>query len=125
MAQTFEQELYEAVGRAFPGLTVRSMSRLLGKSSGYWSSVTSQNLPLSTDALTHLSEVIECQQIMCPLDSRRGQRLADAQQLICEQLSARLEVLRAYLSDHSHAPDSRNLWRHEIIQPMPFFVSTY
>ena len=44
MAQTFEQELYEAVGRAFPGLTVRTMSRLLGKSSGYWSSVTSQNL---------------------------------------------------------------------------------
>ena len=100
MAQTFEQELYEAVGRAFPGLTVRTMSRLLGKSSGYWSSVTSQNLPLSTDALTHLSEVIECQQVMCPLHSRRGQSLADAQQLICEQLSARLAVLRAYLPDH-------------------------
>jgi hypothetical protein len=125
MAQTFEQELYEAVGRAFPGLTVRSMSRLLGKSSGYWSSVTSQNLPLSTDALTHLSEVIECQQIMCPLDSRRGQRLADAQQLICEQLSDRLEVLRAYLPANLHTSESRNLRAQGILQPMPFLVSTY
>lgn len=125
MVLTFEQELYEAVGRAFPGLTVRTMSRLLGKSSGYWSSVTSQNLPLSTDALTHLSDVIECQQVMCPLDSRRGQRLADAQQLICEQLSARLEVLRAYLPEHSHPSDSRNLWKQEIVQPMPFLISTY
>ena len=125
MTQTFEQELYEAVGRAFPGLTVRSMSKLLGKSSGYWSSVTSQNLPLSTDALTHLSEVIECQQIMCRLDSRRGQKLADAQQLICDQLSARLEVLRAYLPDHSHPSDSRHLWKQGIVQPMPFIVSTY
>ena len=125
MAQTFEQKLYEAVGRAFPGLTVRSMSRLMGKSSGYWSSVTSQNLPLSTDALTHLSEVIECQQVMCPMESRRRQRLADAQQLICEQLSVRLEVLRAYLPDHSHPSDSRHLWKHGTVQPMPFLVSTY
>ena len=125
MAQTFEQELYEAVGRAFPGLTVRTMSRLLGKSSGYWSSVTSQNLPLSTDALTHLSEVIECQQIMCPIGSRRGQRLADAQQLICEQLSARLEVLRAYLPRHIHPSKSINPGKQETIQPMPFLVSTH
>ena len=125
MIQTFEQELYEAVGRAFPGLTVRTMSRLLGKSSGYWSSVTSQNLPLSTDALTHLSEVIECQQVMCPPDSRRGQRLADAQQLICEQLSARLEVLRAYLPADLHPSVSRNLQKQGSIQPMPFLVSTY
>ena len=125
MIQTFEQELYEAVGRAFPGLTVRTMSKLLGKSSGYWSSVTSQNLPLSTDALTHLSEVIECQQIMCPLESRRGQRLADAQQLICEQLSARLEVLRAYLPADLHPSVSRNLQKQGSIQPMPFLVSTY
>lgn len=125
MIQTFEQELYEAVGRAFPGLTVRTMSKLLGKSSGYWSSVTSQNLPLSTDALTHLSDVIECQQVMCPLDSRRGQRLADAQQLICEQLSARLEVLRAYLPADLHPSVSRNLQKQGSIQPMPFLVSTY
>lgn len=125
MSQTFEQELYEAVGRAFPGLTVRSMSRLLGKSSGYWSSVTSQNLPLSTGALTHLSEVIECQQVMCTMDSRRGQRLADAQQLICEQLSARLEVLRAYLPANFHPSASRSLREQGILQPMPFLVSTY
>lgn len=125
MIQTFEQELYEAIGRAFPGLTVRTMSRLLGKSSGYWSSVTSQNLPLSTDALTHLSEVIECQQIMYPMDSRRGQRLADAQQLICEQLSARLEVLRAYPPADLHPSASRNLREQEILQPMPFLVNTY
>jgi hypothetical protein len=125
MLQTFEQELYEAVGRAFPGLTVRTMSRLLGKSSGYWSSVTSQNLPLSTDALTHLSDVIECQQVMCPLDSRRGQRLADAQQLICEQLSARLEVLSAYLPANLFPSGSRNLREPGILQPMPFLVSTY
>jgi hypothetical protein len=125
MLQTFEQELYEAVARAFPGLTVRAMSRLLGKSSGYWSSVSSQNLPLSTDALTHLSEVIECQQIMCPPDSRRGQRLADARRLICEQLSVRLELLRSYASTNLVEAGYGNFRKNETYQPMPFLMSTY
>ena len=75
MIQSFEQELYEAVGRAFPGLTVRSMSKLLGKSSGYWSSMTSQKLPLPTDTLMHLADVVECQKILLPLGSRRACRL--------------------------------------------------
>jgi hypothetical protein len=129
MIQTFEQELYEAVGRAFPGLTVRSMSRLLGKSSGYWSSMTSQKLPLPIDTLMHLADVVECQRILLPLGSRQARQLESVQGLLCEEISTRLAASRAYLGDGVALSDdylditspSAALTR----EPMPFFVSRY
>lgn len=99
MHRTFEQELYEAVGRAFPGLTVRAMSKLLGKSPGYWSSMTSQKFTLPTEALMHLCDAVVCQKILLPLGSQRACHLESVQELLCEEISARLALIRAYLKD--------------------------
>ena len=129
MFQTFEQELYDAVGRAFPGLTVRSMSRLLGKSSGYWSSMTSQKLPLPIDTLMHLADVVECQRILLSQGSRQARQLESVQGLLCEEISTRLAATRAYL-EHDVATSGKHL-RGETASPtpnrdpMPFFVSRY
>jgi hypothetical protein len=129
MVQTFEQELYEAVGRAFPGLTVRSMSKLLGKSSGYWSSMTSQKLPLPTDTLMHLADVVECQKILLPLGSRRACRLESVQGLLCEEISTRLATMRSYIGDELARADTylevAPLTPQQSREPMPFFVSRH
>lgn len=129
MSQTFEQELYEAVARAFPGLTVRAMSRLLGKSAGYWSSVTAQDLPLSMDALTHLSDVVESQRILLPLGSRRGCHLENVQQLLCEEISGRLQLLRAYLpagwGDEISMINTIGTSQRFEEPPLPFILSRY
>lgn len=129
MIQTFEQELYEAVGQAFPGLTVRAMSRLLGKSPGYWSSMTSQNLPLPTDTLMHLVDVVECQKILLPLGSRRACQLESVQGLLCEEISTRLSTMRAYLGNGLDSiNDYRELQSPSLFptrEPMPFLVSRY
>jgi hypothetical protein len=129
MFQTFEQELYDAVGRAFPGLTVRSMSRLLGKSSGYWSSMTSQKLPLPIDTLMHLADVVECRRILLPQGSRRACQLESVQGLLCEEISTRLAATRAYL-EYDFAPSGEKLTGETAPptlnrEPMPFFVSRY
>jgi hypothetical protein len=129
MIQTFEQELYDAVGRAFPGLTVRSMSRLLGKSSGYWSSMTSQKLPLPTDTLMHLADVVECQKILLPLGSRRACQLESVQGLLCEEISTRLATMRSYIVDELAMVDAylevTPATPLQSREPMPFFVSRY
>jgi hypothetical protein len=129
MFRTFEQELYEAVGRAFPGLTVRAMSKLLGKSSGYWSSMTSKKLPLPTDTLMHLADVVECQRILLPLGSRRACQLESVQGLLCEEISTRLATMRSYLGDGVALGDNNlefaSAASSQSREPMPFFVSRY
>jgi hypothetical protein len=51
---TFEIELYGAIYNAYPTMTVRAFSHhALGMSSGYWSSITAQQLPISNAALNY------------------------------------------------------------------------
>ena len=129
MHQTFEQQLYEAMGQAYPGLTVRSMSKLLGKSSGYWSSMTSQKLPLPTETLMYLSDLVECQKIMLPWGSGRALKLEKVQSLLCEEFSARLTVIRSYLKATDQ--DSDDFWAHQdqlhtnVFEPLPFLIGRY
>jgi hypothetical protein len=129
MSQAFEQELYEAVGQAFPGLTVRAMSKLLGKSSGYWSSMTSQKFPLPTETLMYLSDVLECQKILLPMGSRRACQLESIQVLLFEEISSRLAVIRSYLmlSDSNGVNDSAKQHKLDshVYEPLPFLVGRY
>lgn len=129
MSQTFETTLYEAVGLAFPGLTVRSMGRLLGKSSGYWSSMTSQRLPLPTDTLIHLADVVECQKILLPWGSERLTKLEKVQALLCEEIRTRFVLIRSYLVKTDL--DSTGEWIQQrklhfiSYEPLPFLVGRY
>jgi hypothetical protein len=129
MHRTFEQQLYEAMGQAYPGLTVRSMSRFLGKSSGYWSSMTSQKLPLPTETLMYLSDLVECQKIMLPWGSGRALKLEKVQTLLSEEFGARLAVIRSYLkATDLHSDD---FWTHQdqlhtnVFEPLPFLIGRY
>jgi hypothetical protein len=129
MHRTFEQQLYEAMGHAYPGLTVRSMSKFLGKSTGYWSSMTSQKLPLPTETLMYLSDLVECQKIMLPWGSGRALKLEKVQSLLCEEFSARLAMIRSYLK--ATDPHSDEAWVQKdqlhtnVFEPLPFLIGRY
>ena len=55
--------LYWALAEVFPNITVRSLSKMMGKSAGYWSSVNSQQHAVGTSALVQLLDALECQKI--------------------------------------------------------------
>jgi hypothetical protein len=129
MHPTFEQILYEAMGQAYPGLTVRSMSKLLGKSPGYWSSMTSQKLPLPTEMLIYLSDVVECHKMLLPMGSGRLSKLEKVQTLLCAEIGTRFVLIRSYLaetnSDNEHWQVQHYQQRTEICEPLPFLIGRY
>jgi len=129
MHPTFEQILYEAMGQAYPGLTVRSMSKLLGKSPGYWSSMTSQKLPLPTEMLIYLSDVVECHKMLLPMGSGRLSKLEKVQTLLCAEISTRFVLIRSYLaekfSDYVDERVQQHLQHTQIKEPLPFMIGRY
>ena len=56
---SFTKQLFEMTSMALPEVTARKFSRYLGKSEGYYGSVSSQNLDISTNSLLFLSEILE------------------------------------------------------------------
>jgi hypothetical protein len=57
---SFEESLYIAMSDVYPEISVRSFSRALGKSEGYWSSITAQHLSISNAALISLNDYLNC-----------------------------------------------------------------
>ena len=55
----FSNQLYAQIIKILPDTTSRSFSRDCGMSEGYWGSIQSQKLPISTQALIHLLEALE------------------------------------------------------------------
>lgn len=55
----FSNQLYAQFIKILPDTTSRSFSRDCGMSEGYWGSISSQNLPISTQALIRLLEALE------------------------------------------------------------------
>lgn len=100
--ERFEVDLYEAVCDAFPGTTVRSMSCLLGRSVGYWSSITAQELPVSNAALAHLTDSVATRLMVVSADSPRYAHLLRLNRLVREQLLERLSLVldTAECTDH-------------------------
>ena len=89
----FEQDLYDAVCVAIPGTTVRSFSRLLGRSSGYWSSITAQGLVVSNAALIQLHEFMEAKLLIIDPSSPGYIYLQRVQDLIRTQLLERFGLI--------------------------------
>ena len=89
----FEQDLYDAVCVAIPGTTVRSLSRLLGRSSGYWSSITAQGLVVSTAALIHLHDSLETKLLVADTSSYGYMYLQRVQDLVRAQLMERFALV--------------------------------
>ncbi len=88
----FEDELYEAMCDAYPKLTVRAFSHALGMSSGYWSSITAQELSVSNVALINLNDFIECRKLLMESDGARLRRLDGIQRMIAKEIVNRFAL---------------------------------
>ncbi|HQR85411.1 MAG TPA: hypothetical protein PKY33_01570 [Limnohabitans sp.] len=85
----FNNDLYWALADLFPEMTVRSLSRMMGKSDGYWSSVNAQKMAVPNPALVQLLDALEF------LDGRtdpyavKKKRIDEVRTLITDELIAR------------------------------------
>ena len=92
----FTQQIYEQVHIAIPDTTTRTFSRDCGKSEGYYGSITAQKLPISTNALICLVEVLECRKELLGRHSTnaRLQHIEEAQQMIADEIANRMQSIQ-------------------------------
>lgn len=125
--KTFEDQLYELVACVLPDLTVRKMSKFMGKSEGYWSSLMAQGLPVSNDALCCLISYLETRKVTSANTPNFNQRVASAQRFISQEVVKRFNT--EYWEYVHQAQDLAEDYRHKIeisrSDPMPFIVSHY
>jgi hypothetical protein len=88
---TFIQQLYERLGDALPGMTTRRFSRLCGKSEGYYGSITAQQLPITTNALIYLAEMIEHIKTTQRSEMQATHQLQRVQQFIADEIARRTQ----------------------------------
>lgn len=118
---TFTQKLYEQICSAIPSTTSRSFSQLCGRSEGYFGSITAQQLPISTNSLIYLAEMLEhliattySQHDSKPLKLRRilqfiaNEIARRAQEFDIDNLPVRKMIISAvataaYTRDHQHS----------------------
>ena len=119
----FNTELYLALSEIYPNLTVRSISKMMGRSQGYWSSMNAQNIAVSTSALVHLLDALSCLKIQLVPGSARFEKLKQLIARIEQELFTRFEIstgLEALV-----APEGLTSTNNENYSVMPFVVSTY
>lgn len=87
---TFTNDLYGKIKAAVPDMTVRRFSRYCGMSDGYYGSVTAQSLPLSTNALIHLAEVLTHMQQIKP-----SHALDAALAMIADEVARRMQSINS------------------------------
>jgi hypothetical protein len=85
---SFTKQLFEMTSMALPDVTARTFSRYLGKSEGYYGSVSSQNLDISTNSLLFLSEVLEQKSMM-----NTNKSIAELQTFIAKEIARRMQTL--------------------------------
>lgn len=91
---TFTRRLFEQVREAIPNTTARTFSKDCGMSDGYYGSITAQNLPISTNALLYLAEVLECRkELMHELTPARLAGIETAQQMIASEIAQRMQAI--------------------------------
>ena len=83
---SFTKQLFEMTSMALPDVTARTFSRYLGKSEGYYGSITAQNLDISTNSLLYLSEVLEYRNSLNP-----SQRITELQAMIANEVAKRIQ----------------------------------
>jgi hypothetical protein len=85
----FKDELYKAICEAYPQTTVRSMSKRMGMSDGYWSSISAQGLQVSNVALIRLNEHLEVRCVQLDTGSHRFRQLKAIQKMIANEIVSR------------------------------------
>jgi hypothetical protein len=120
----FEQRLFIALAQIFPDMSVRDISNWAGKSSGYWSSITSQGLPVSTSALKNLNEYIECRKILLHHEDALHIRLTRIQELIKREIVGRF-LIETESFDNIKEQVSNTLNGNENYGALPFLLNRY
>ncbi len=118
----FNTDLYWALAEVFPNITVRSLSKMMGKSAGYWSSVTTQHA-VGTSALVQLMDALECQKIQAPEGSARREKLDRVSVMITQELVSRFEA-QIGLESHDLIAAQPKAVR-DNFGAMPFLVASY
>lgn len=85
---SFTKQLFEMTSMALPGVTARTFSRYLGKSEGYYGSISAQNLAISTNGLLFLTEVLEQQNTRS-----QNKYITEIQNLIAQEIARRMQQL--------------------------------
>jgi hypothetical protein len=119
----FNTDLYWALAEVFPNITVRSISKMMGKSSGYWSSVNAQQHTVGTSALVQLLDALECQKIQASEGSSRRQKLDRVSVMIVQELVSRFEA-QTGLESHALTSDQAKVVP-DNFGAMPFLVANY
>jgi uncharacterized membrane protein YidH (DUF202 family) len=88
----FEDELYDAMCEVFPRTTVRSMSRVMGMSESYWSSICSLGLKVSNMALMRLNEYLEVRVIRLDLENPKILQIKAIQLMIAKEIVSRFVI---------------------------------
>jgi transcriptional regulator with XRE-family HTH domain len=108
----FTKNLFEKTAMALPGMTAREFSRYCGKSEGYYGSIISQNLNISTNALMYLAEVLHYKNEISPsrgigdvLEIISQEIATRTRQFQCENEAVRKMVLRAVASAYLQRDD--------------------
>jgi hypothetical protein len=84
---SFTKQIYEKTSMALPDITARTFSRYCGKSEGYYGSISSQNLDISTNSLLYLSEVLEHKRATSP-----NQYITELQAMIAQEVARRMQA---------------------------------
>ena len=119
----FNTELYWALSEIYPNLTVRSISKMMGKSLGYWSSVNAQNIAVSTSALVHLLDALSCLKIQSISGSTRFEKLTLLITKIEQELFTRFEETTGL--EALVATEGLTSQINDTYSVMPFVVSSY
>ena len=119
----FNTDLYCAMAEVYPNITVRSLSKMMGKSAGYWSSVNAQQHTVGTSALVQLLDALECQKIQASEGSASRQKLDRVSVMITQELVARFEA-QTGLESHALIVAKPKTVR-DNFDAMPFLVASY
>jgi len=90
---SFTKQLFEMTSMALPGVTARTFSRYLGKSEGYYGSISAQNLAISTNGLLFLSEVLEQENTRSQKNPSQEKYITEIQNLIAQEIARRMQQL--------------------------------
>ena len=85
---SFTKQLFEMTSMALPDVTTRTFSRYLGKSEGYYGSISAQKLNISTNSLLYLYEILEHKK-----EVKQNQYITELQSMIMREVTRRMQVL--------------------------------
>jgi len=84
----FTKHLFLMTSMVLPNITARTFSRYLGKSEGYYGSISAQNLDISTNSLLFLAEVLDHKNSLSP-----NKRVTELQSMIAQEVARRMQML--------------------------------